>query len=216
MLKQLQMPQLNTPLGSNVTTSTSPISATLQRGLTSAGGKMTIEQMTLASQPRSQAIAIDRAQSALGWMQQLERCKTIKREYIRNPIGSNNSHTIQDVTTYNIPENMTPESVTKGLIELCRPCSPDIVKYFVRLQACKPFFDTEAERIQIIFDCLYDDLREFPEVSVIMGLEDVRKAKGKYWPSMEEITSAVQKHRNDIFEMLDFFKESSCNSNNSA
>lgn len=106
---------------------------------------------------------------------------------------------------YALPEGMSHQQVVNGLIECIRPCNPMVVQHFVRLQACKPFFETNAERMQIIFDCLYEDLKDFPEVAVILGIDEVRQAKGKYFPSIQEIETEVSFYRDMIFDALDFF-----------
>lgn len=60
--------------------------------------------------------------------------------------------------------------------------------------------------MQIIFDCLYKDLKDLPEVAVILGIDGVRQAKGKYFPSVEEIVTEVSFYRDVIFDALDFFQ----------
>ena len=111
------------------------------------------------------------------------------------------------ITGYDIPEGMTHNSVVSGLIELCRPCAPDVVAHFVRLQASKPFFDADEQRMAIVFECLYDDLKDFPEVAVVIGLDDVRTMPGKYFPETHEIISAVSEYRDTIYLALDYFSD---------
>lgn len=110
-------------------------------------------------------------------------------------------------STYQLPEGMTDESVRKALIELLRPCGPMITKEFVKLQAFKPFYDTDPDRTAIIYDMLYEDLREFPEVAVVLALDDLRKGEDRYFPT-EKILPAVSEYRNFIHDCLDYFKES--------
>jgi len=100
---------------------------------------------------------------------------------------------------YDLPAEMSSGSVINGLIDICRPCAPDVVAHFVRLQANKPFFDADEQRMGIVFECLYDDLKDYPEVAVIIGLYDQRTALGKYWPETSEIIAAVKECSETIF-----------------
>jgi hypothetical protein len=101
---------------------------------------------------------------------------------------------------------MTHESVTKGLTELLRPCSPTVTKHFVTLQAFKPFYDADASRIQIVFDGLYSDVKDFPEVAVVLALDDLRKEDDKYFP-LYKIMPAVKEYAEFINDAKDYFNQ---------
>ena len=107
---------------------------------------------------------------------------------------------------YELPEDMTPESVRAGLIELLRPCSPMVTKSFVTLQAFKPMYQADEDRIKIVYDGLYRDVREMPEVAVVLACDDLRNTKGKYFP-LDEILPAVTEYRDLIHDCLDYFQQ---------
>lgn len=77
---------------------------------------------------------------------------------------------------------------------------PYVVAHFVRLQASKSFFDSDEQRMGIVFDNLYDDLNDYPEVAVVIGLDNLRTALGIYWTETHEIISAVSEYRDRIFQ----------------
>ena len=113
--------------------------------------------------------------------------------------------TISFHSSYALPEGMTSESVVRGLVELCRPCSETVVKYFVNLQAFKPLYGDDQERTQIIYDLLYEDIKDMPEVAVIVALDDLRNHDSKWFP-IGEVVPAVSEYRDMIYDVLDWFK----------
>ena len=112
---------------------------------------------------------------------------------------------MESYSEYTIPDGLTDAQVRSGIIELMRPCSPTVTAYFVRLHACKPFFDGSQEKIGIVFDCLYDDIKDFSEIAVIMGLEDSRKSSGKWFPSNGEIIQEIRGYDELIRDVSDYF-----------
>ncbi|WP_149242975.1 hypothetical protein [Dyadobacter sp. 32] len=200
-MNNLSTVQSNISNGVTATAQPENISRTLQHGLTKAGGRMTTAQMIEASQPREVAITLDRAKSAWLWLWQLKssRKKVLVSRFI--PQGERAIYRSE----YSLPEGMTEDAVIKGLTEMVRPCSPTVLKYFVTLQAFKPFFDADAERVNIIYDMIFQDLKDEPEVAVVLALEDLRTAKGKYFP-LDEVLPAVLEYRDLIYDALDFFK----------
>lgn len=90
---------------------------------------------------------------------------------------------------------------------MVKPCSSTVTAHFVRLNVCKPFFDTDQDKLEIFFECLYDDLKTLPEVAVVLALDDLRKAEGTYFPTSHEIIKETKKYSYMIFYALDFFQE---------
>lgn len=101
-------------------------------------------------------------------------------------------------------DDLTPQQAKNGLIELLRPCSVGVTAYFVRLQANKPVYDADPARIAIIYECLYEDLKDYPEAAVVLAFEDLRLTKGKYFPATTDIIEAVTEYQATINECLDF------------
>ena len=104
---------------------------------------------------------------------------------------------------------MTERSVRAGLTELLRPCHPTVRKEFVVLHAFKPFFELDPrkpdqERMDIVFDRLFHDIKDLPEVAVVLALDDLRNGKSKWFP-IDEILPAVEEYRDLIYDALDFF-----------
>lgn len=158
-----------------------------------------------SKQTRDQAMANERAKQPWQWPRQLKQYRTKRRLAKWN--DDRTSMELVYHSEYALPDGMSHQQVFYGLVECIRPCNPMVVQHFVRLQACKPFFETDVERMQIIFDCLYEDLKDFPEVAVILGIDEVRQAKGRYFPSIEEIVTEVSFYRDLIYDVLDFFRE---------
>ena len=102
-------------------------------------------------------------------------------------------------------EGQTRDQAVRGLVELCRPCSPTVVKHFVTLQAFKPFFDNDPDRISIVYDLLYEDIKDMPEVAVVLALDDLRQHESKYFP-LGDVVKEVTYYRDMIYDALDYFK----------
>jgi len=198
----------NISIGVTATVQPANISATLQHGLIKAGGKMTTELMIAASQPRETAISLDRAESAMQWLRQLKSSRKFVAKH-----GWKSDMTGMETTyhsSYTLPEGMTRDSVVRGLIELIKPCSTTVTKYFVTLQAFKPFFEADpknpdTDRNDMVYEMLYRDIKDMPEVAVVLTLDDLRKGPGKWFP-LDEILPAVSEYRDIIYNALDFFQ----------
>lgn len=101
---------------------------------------------------------------------------------------------------------MTHESVIKGLTELLRPCSPMVTKSFVELQAFRPFYKMDEDRVKIVYQGLYRDLQELPEAAVVMACDELRNCEKKSFP-LDEIKPLAEEYRDMIYDALDFFQQ---------
>ena len=115
-------------------------------------------------------------------------------------------------SSYNLPEGMTHDSVVRGLIELIRPCSPTVTAHFVTLESFKPFFEANPRepdlvRKDMIYETLYRDVKQMPEVAVVLALDDLRKGTDTYFP-LAKILPEVREYRDIIYDALDFFRHS--------
>ncbi len=97
------------------------------------------------------------------------------------------------------------ELVQNGLVEMLRPCSPSVTAYFARLQACKPFYEADPTKIKIVYECLFDALRDYPEVCVILALSDLCTSKGRYFPEIAEIVAETEIYGELLHDVTDFF-----------
>lgn len=110
-------------------------------------------------------------------------------------------------STYHLPDSITHEAATRGLTELLRPCSPMVTKSFVNLQAFKPFFENDESRTKIVYEGLYQDVKELPEVAVVLACDDLRKDSTiKYFP-IDKIQFCAEEYRDIIYDALDYFGE---------
>lgn len=168
---------------------------------TSAHGSITIAGMIIS--PRNEPISVDKAIQGFRWLRLLKSYRKINRKAVWNDAGT--SMEMKMYSTYRLPDNVTHESVIKGLTELLRPCSPMVTKAFVELQAFKPFYKTDEDRIKIVYQGLYRDLKELPEAAVIMACDDLRNTNGKWFP-IEDIVPTVSGYRDLIHSALDYFQ----------
>lgn len=106
---------------------------------------------------------------------------------------------------YNL-DGLEADQIEKNVIELLKPCSPTITAHFARLQAFKPFYEADQAKVDIIYSALVDDLIDFPEVAVVLALDDIRTSPGRFFPTAEDILSEVKINTDLIYDVLDFFK----------
>ena len=109
-------------------------------------------------------------------------------------------------STYHLPDNMSHESVIKGLTELLRPCSPMVTKAFVELQAFRPFYKTDEDRVKIVYQGLYRDLKDLPEAAVFIACDELRNCEKKYFP-LDKIKPIAEEYRDIIYNALDYFQQ---------
>jgi hypothetical protein len=112
---------------------------------------------------------------------------------------------------YELPEGMTREQVAARLVRLVKPCNPMVVKEFITLQAFKPFYGVDEERVEIVFDRLYQDIKDMPEVAVVLALDELRNTKETNWFPLALIVPTVKDYSDFIYDAMDFFKNSPCN-----
>lgn len=108
-------------------------------------------------------------------------------------------------SSYTLPNNVTPESVRAGIIELVRPCSPLVTASFVTLQAFKPMYEADQKRIDIVYEGLYRDVKDLPEVAVVLACDDLRNCESRWFP-IDQIKKCSEEYRDLIVDATDFFK----------
>ena len=59
----------------------------------------------------------------------------------------------------------------------------------------------------VVFDRLYEDLKDYPEAAVVITLDDLRTTEGKYWPETYDIVKSVKEYTDFIYQVLDYFKQ---------
>jgi hypothetical protein len=198
-MKQLSTVSFDTPaMYKEKTPNISPI---VQHSLTENAGKMSLEQLNQASLPREQTITLERAKRAWQFVQLLKSHR--KRERYLNTTRDQ----LLFRSKYEIPQGYTHEKIVNGLIDICRPCSPMVTAHFAMLMAHKPFFDQDEERVKIVFESLYEDLKDYPEVSVVLALDDLRLTEGRYFPTTNEIIEQTKLNAEIMLSALDFFQE---------
>jgi hypothetical protein len=106
---------------------------------------------------------------------------------------------------YDIPEGMTHKGIMRGLIDAVKPCADDIGAHITCLLAFKTIYDADALQIEVIKNGLIRYIKDYPEIAVVLALNDMRLREGKWFPEVHEIIKEVKEYAETIYNALGYF-----------